>query len=96
MGKEKKGGKMKREQKKEESEQRKTGKEGRSKRSNMIENVKGEGRKIGKEKNIRNKWLNKEKEKTLPLHPTNIKFYAEAMCSVKPPIFFETAPIFKV
>ena len=41
---------MKREQKKEESEQRETGNEGRRKRSNMMENVKGEGRKIGKEK----------------------------------------------
>ena len=38
---------MKREQKKEESEQRETGIEGRRKRSNMMENVKGEGRKIG-------------------------------------------------
>ena len=69
MGKEKKGGKIKREQKKEESEQRETGIEGRRKRSNMMENVKGEGRKIGKEKNIRNKWLNKEKEKLCPYIP---------------------------
>ena len=66
MGKEKKGGKMKREQKKEESEQRETGNEGRRKRSNMMENVKGEGRKIGKEKNTRNKGLNREKENFAP------------------------------
>ena len=66
-GKKRKDGKMKRKQMGERAKE--TGNKGRRKRSNIMENVKGEGRKIGKEKNIRNKWLNKEKEKLCPYIP---------------------------
>ena len=52
----------------------------------MMENVKGERRKIEKgekHKKYRENW---GKRKSLPLQPTYIKFYAETMCSVKPPM----------